>query len=168
MADTSGNRKKEDDIRALKRLDTETLRQGTQKGRKVIYVWDKAGIDFRQWFKWKYSASIYFISREKENMDLLHMGDFPYDRNDKINKGVESFQLAGTSTGVFVHHRSYKCPITGKSFKFITNLLETLLQHNNIVQFYSWEIRMNISIDGKRKESIKLNNKMYAKACPVI
>ena len=124
LADTSGKRKKEHDMRALKRLDTETLRQGTKIGRKVIYIWDKAGIDFRQWFKWKHSAGIYFISREKENMDLLLMENFSFDRNDNINQGVESFRPAATSTGVMVNHISYKCPITGESFKFITNLLD--------------------------------------------
>ena len=33
-------------MRALKRLDTDTLRQGAPKGRRVLWVWDKAGIDF--------------------------------------------------------------------------------------------------------------------------
>jgi hypothetical protein len=58
------------DLHALKRLDNQTLRQTAPKGRKVLYVWDKAGINFMQWFKWKHTAGIYFISREKENMDL--------------------------------------------------------------------------------------------------
>ena len=48
LADTSGTRKKEHDIHALKRLDIETLRQSAPKGRKVVCVWDKAGIDFIQ------------------------------------------------------------------------------------------------------------------------
>ena len=59
LADTSGNRKKEHDIRALKRLDKDTLRQSAPKGKKVLYIWDKAGIDFMQWFKWKYSLFNY-------------------------------------------------------------------------------------------------------------
>jgi hypothetical protein len=62
-------RKKEHDMRALKRQDIVALRQGAAKGRKVLYIWDRAGIDFRQWFKWKESG-IYFLSREKENMKL--------------------------------------------------------------------------------------------------
>lgn len=74
LADTSGNRKREHDTRALKRLDKDTLRQSAPKKRKVLYIWDKAGIDFMQWFKWKYGAGIYFVSREKQNMDLLMMG----------------------------------------------------------------------------------------------
>ena len=74
LADSSGQRKKEHNIRALKRLSIEALRQNAKKGEKVVYVWDKAGTDFMQWFKWKHSAGIYFISREKENMRLEVMG----------------------------------------------------------------------------------------------
>jgi len=66
LADTSGTRKREHDTRALKRLDIETLRQSAPKGRKVIYVWDRAGIDFLQWFIWKHVGGIYFVSREKK------------------------------------------------------------------------------------------------------
>ena len=46
LTDTSRTRKREHDTRALKRLEIETLRQSAPKGRKVIYVWDRAGIDF--------------------------------------------------------------------------------------------------------------------------
>jgi hypothetical protein len=38
------------------------------------------------WFKWKHGAGIYFISREKENIDLLMMGELPFDKKDPINK----------------------------------------------------------------------------------
>lgn len=41
------NRKKEREIRALKRQPTEALRQGATTGRKVLSIWDRAGIDFR-------------------------------------------------------------------------------------------------------------------------
>ena len=57
-------RKKEHDMHALKRLPMDALRQGAAKGRKVLYVWDRAGIDFRQWHHWKHSGGLYFLSRE--------------------------------------------------------------------------------------------------------
>jgi hypothetical protein len=122
VADTSGNRKKEHDIRALKRLDKDTLRQSAPKGKKVLYVWDKAGIDFMQWFKWKHSAGIYFISREKENMDLIMMGHMPFDRQDPINAGVLSYDYVGCSAGVSMFRVKYQCPVSGKRFNFVTNL----------------------------------------------
>ena len=122
LADTSGTRKREHDTRALKRLDKDTLRQLAPKGRKVLYVWDKAGIDFMQWFKWKYLAGIYFISREKENMDLMMMGHLPIDRRDPINAGVLSYDIVGCSAGVMMHRVKYQCPITGKKYNFVTSL----------------------------------------------
>ncbi|MBW2365303.1 MAG: transposase [Deltaproteobacteria bacterium] len=122
LADTSGNRKREHDTRALKRLDTDTLRQSAPKGRKVLYIWDKAGIDFMQWFKWKYSSGIYFISREKENMDLMMMGHLPIDRKDPINAGVLSYDIVGCSAGVTIHRVKYQCPVSGKEYSFVTSL----------------------------------------------
>jgi hypothetical protein len=122
LADTSGSRKREHDTRALKRLDIETLRQSAPKGRKVIYVWDRAGIDFFQWFKWKHLGGIYFISREKKNMDLMVMGDMGYDKKDPVNAGVQSYQLVGCSAGVTMRRVEYKCPISGDRYCFVTSL----------------------------------------------
>jgi len=122
LADTSGIRKREYDTRALKRLDNETLRQSAPKGRKVIYVWDKAGIDFFQWFKWKHAGGIYFISREKENMELMVMAELDYDMKDPINAGVIGYELVGCSAGVTMHRVVYKCPLSGKTYRFITSL----------------------------------------------
>jgi len=122
LADTSGIRKREHDTRALKRLDIKTLRQSAPKGRKVVYVWDKAGIDFFQWFKWKHTGGIYFVSREKENMELMVMAELGYDKKDPINVGVKSYELVGCSAGVTVHRVVYKCPISGETYSFVTSL----------------------------------------------
>ena len=122
LADTSGIRKREHDTRALKRLDIETLRQSAPKGRKVVYVWDRAGIDFFQWFKWKHTGGIYFVSREKKNMELMVMAELGYDKKDPINAGVQSYELVGCSAGVTVHRVVYKCPISGETYGFVTSL----------------------------------------------
>jgi hypothetical protein len=122
LADTSGIRKREHDTRALKRLDIETLRQSAPKGRKVVYVWDKAGIDFLQWFKWKHAGGIYFVSREKRNMELIVMAELGYDKKDPINAGVQSYELVGCSAGVSMHRVVYNCPISGETYKFVTSL----------------------------------------------
>jgi len=55
-------RDKEHDMRALKRQDVLTLRQGAARGCKVLYIWDRAGTAIREWFKWK-ERGIYFLSR---------------------------------------------------------------------------------------------------------
>ncbi|HKJ81874.1 MAG TPA: transposase [Ignavibacteriaceae bacterium] len=122
LADTSGTRKREYDTRALKRLEIETLRQSAPKGKKVIYVWDRAGIDFFQWFKWKHLGGIYFISREKKNMAPMVIGEMYYDKKDPINKGVQEFQIIGCAAGVMMHRVVYKCPISGDTFNFVTSL----------------------------------------------
>lgn len=122
LADTSGKRKREHDTRALKRLDIETLRQGAPKGRKVLYVWDKAGIDFLQWYKWKQAGGIYFLSREKKNMELIILANLDYDDTDPVNAGVQSYQLVGCSAGMSIYRVLYECPISGNTYSFITNL----------------------------------------------
>ena len=122
IADTSGARKREYDTRALKRLEIKTLRQSALKGRKVIYVWDRAGIDFLQWFKWKHLGGIYFISREKKNMRPMVIGEMYYDKKDPINKGVQEFQIIGCAAGVMMHRVVYKCPISGDTYTFVTSL----------------------------------------------
>ncbi len=122
LADTSGVRKREHDMHALKRLSLETLRQGAPKGRKVLYIWDRAGIDFSQWYKWKQTGGIYFISREKTNMRLLKLADLDFDRSDTVNKGVQSYELVGSTAGISQYRIKYKCPLTGKTYSFVTNL----------------------------------------------
>ncbi|MBF0235311.1 MAG: transposase [Desulfamplus sp.] len=121
-ADVSGGRKKEHDMRALKNLSHKELRQNAPKGRKVIYSWDKACIDFQQWFKWKRSAGIYFISQEKGNMKLHTLGVLDFDRTDDLNTGVLSYEVVGTSCGVSVNRIKYQDPVTGEIYVFITTL----------------------------------------------
>lgn len=122
LADTSGIRKREHDTRALKRLDIKTLRQQAPKSRKVLYVWDRAGIDFMQWFKWKHAGGIYFISREKKNMDLMVLAQLPYDMKKPVNAGVQSYELVGCSAGMAIYRVIYKCPLSGETYRFVTNL----------------------------------------------
>ena len=92
-------------MRGLKRLEIATLRQGAPKGRKVLHVWDRAGIDFRQWYKWKQGSGIYLLSRCKTNMALLPCGKLPFDGADAINAGVLRDELVGTATSGNRQHR---------------------------------------------------------------
>ena len=115
------SRKKEHDMRALKRMDIATLRQGAPKGRKVLHVWDRAGIDFRQWYRWKHGSGIYFLSRVKENMTLEVIGQRPVDYTDPRNQGVIADEIVSTSQGVSVRKITYHCVLSGRTFEFITN-----------------------------------------------
>lgn len=114
-------RLKEHDMRALKRLNVATLRQGAATGRKVLWVWDKAGIDFQQWHRWKQGSGIYLISRVKENMRLEVIGEKSFDPKDPVNQGVQFDQLVSTSQGVMMRRVTYQDPVSGEVFEFVTS-----------------------------------------------
>jgi hypothetical protein len=122
-ADHEGGLKKaEHDMHVLKRMSAKELRQGASKGRKVLYIWDCAGIDIRQWFNWKQSAGVYFLSCNKENMKITAYGPNPFDREDPLNAGVQSDELVtNASSGVTFRLIKYQCPQTGTPYEFISN-----------------------------------------------
>jgi hypothetical protein len=118
------HRKKEHDMRALKRLSIAQLRQGAPKGRKVLYVWDRAGIDFKQWYDWKQGSGIYVLSRCKENMDLTKCEDLPYDQSDPINAGILGDEVV-TGGGFTMRRITYHDPESGRTFQYLTNVIDS-------------------------------------------
>ena len=114
-------REHEHDMRALKRQSIEALRRGAPKGRKVLYVYDRAGIDFKAWEKWKQTGGIYFLSREKENMTLRVMNNLAWDHLDERNAGVKSDELCQSSSGVRVRRVTFEDPVSGTIHVFITD-----------------------------------------------
>jgi Transposase DDE domain len=119
---THAQGKKEHDMHALKRLELQTLRHHAPKGRKVLYAYDCAGIDFAQWHKWKHTGGVYFISLTKENMKL-EIIDNPIGPNGPSNAGIEADELVATSQHASVRRIRYTHPATGEQFEFITNEL---------------------------------------------
>ena len=115
--------KKEHDMHVLKRLDVQVLRQQAPQGRKVLYVWDKAGIDFLAWHRWKHAHGLYFVSLEKENMDLQVTGLPDWDRKDPINAGIQKVEFVAGGAGVLVRRIHYVEPVTGVEYVFITSEL---------------------------------------------
>jgi hypothetical protein len=116
----AGN-KKEHDIKALKRLDIDTLRMGAATGKKVLWVYDRAIIDFNQWYRWKHTSGIYVITREKDNMKLRVIGKYDYDKGDPRNNGVVDDQMVSNSGGTMIRRVSYIDPVSGKKYRFLTN-----------------------------------------------
>ena len=114
-------KKKEHDMHFLKRLRPAELRLGAARGKKVVHIWDRAGIDFRQWFDWK-CKGIYMVSQEKTNMKLTVLGENKVDRSLPCNAGVISDQLVGSSCGVQLRRIVYRDPVEGTEYCFITNL----------------------------------------------
>lgn len=149
VAESGGTRKREHDMRALKRMDADILRRGTPQGRKVIWVWDRAGIDALQWQKWKQQHGIYFISRAKDNMTLEKASELEFDADDPINHGVTSFTLVTVNSQILrcVHYRD---PATGKRFVFLTSL--TTIPPGVIAVIYKsrWDIEKTFD-ETKRK-----------------
>jgi len=136
-------RKKEHDMRALKRMDIVALRQGAPKGRKVLYIWDRAGIDFVQWHKWKQGSGIYMLSRTKANLKLLPCGNLTFDGSNEINAGVLRDELVGTATsGLMVRRITFHDVVAGRDFEFLTNVLESAVPPGVLAQLYRmrWEI----------------------------
>lgn len=156
VGEQSSRRVKEHDMHAIKRQETDALRQGAPKGTKVIMVWDKAGIDFGYWQKVKRSAGLYFISREKENMDLQRMGNISFDRNDSRNDGVvaDEFVGPGSSGGAMLRRVTYLDPVQGNRYVYITT--EMNLPPGIIALLYKhrWDIE---------KVFDELKNKLYEK-----
>ena len=113
-------KKKEHDMKALKRFDRKLLRMGTPTGRKVLWSYDRAIIDFFQWYKWK-RMGIYVVTREKDNMNLQIIGNYDFDRDDPRNNGVISDQMVtASSSGTMVRRVTYIDPVSGKEYRFLT------------------------------------------------
>ena len=136
---SDGTKKKPHDMGVLKRMEIESLKQGARKGQKVLYVWDRACIDFTQWMRWKHNNAIYFLSRTKENMVKEVIGDIPFDRDDAQNSGVFKNQfIAGVEAMRMI---TYHDAETSETFEFITNLHHSI-PPGVIVQLYRmrWDI----------------------------
>lgn len=114
-------REHEHDMRALKRQTIEALRRGARKGRKVLYVWDRAGIDFRAWQRWKHVGGVYFLSREKENMNLRPKEDLTWEKSDPRNNGVQSDNKCESASGVVLRRIVFEDPVSMTLHVFLTN-----------------------------------------------
>jgi hypothetical protein len=126
-------RRKEHDIRGLKRSGAHALRQGVAKGRKLLMVWDSAAIDFGFWQKLKQGHGVYFLCRDKD-VEKIRCGDRPWDRDAHINEGVIADRQVSSSanSGYLVRIIEFEDPASGKRHRFITNemtLAPGLLAH---------------------------------------
>ena len=116
-------KKKEHEITTLKQIGGKALRMGEPKGIKVIQVYDPAVIDYNEWFKWKKGHGLYILTLEKSNSALQVLGEPDWDKTDERNRGVINDELVGPSNGTVMRRVTYKDPLTGKIYRFITNEL---------------------------------------------
>lgn len=129
----------EHDMSALKRVKPKGLRQGVPKGKRVLIVYDKAGIDFAYWKRCRQECAVYFISRMKENMVFDWIESVPCDPSDARNHGVTEDRRVRTREGHLVRLVSYTDPQTGEYYEFLTNEMD--LPPGVIVELYRrrWE-----------------------------
>lgn len=113
-------KKKEHEIKAIKRIGGRALRLDAPKGTKVIHVYDPAIIDYREWYKWKQGHGVYIITREKSNSKLLTLDLRSWDKNDPRNAGVISDELVGPFNGHSMRRVRYTDPVSGQSYSFLT------------------------------------------------
>lgn len=137
-------RRKEHDMRGLKRQTIDQLRQGAPRGKKVIWLWDPAGINLQEWWRWKQAGGIYFITPTKKNM-LIEEGRAPaeFDRDAEVNAGVVADSLwGGSSQGVSMRVVDYEDPLTGKAYQFLTSLTDFNIPPGVIAHLYRmrWDI----------------------------
>ena len=114
----------EHDMSALKRITPKGLRQGVLKGKRVIIVYDKAGIDFAYWKRCRQECALYFISRVKENMVFDWIESVPWDQSDARNHGVTEDRRVRTREGHLLRIVYYTDPQTGEKYEFLTNELD--------------------------------------------
>ena len=138
LADFSA-RKKEHDARALKRQSVAQLRQGAGKGRKVMWVWDKAGVDLPFWQERK-ASGIYFLSQRKTGMRLELEQERAIDVTQPINQGVQRDRVVRDRRGLRVREITFENPCDGKVYVYLTN--EMTLEPGLLVLLYKtrWEI----------------------------
>ena len=138
---SDGTRKKPHDLGTIKKMDIESLRQGARRGQKVLYVWDRAIIDFSSWMRWKHNNGIYFVTRSKKNMNKEVIGNISVDGADAQNSGVISDQLIEAGGAEALRMITYHDAEIDETFEFITNLRSSL-PPGMVVQLYRmrWDI----------------------------
>ncbi len=130
----------EHDMSMLKRLKPSGLRHKVPKGKRVIIVYDKAGIDFGYWKRCRQECAVYFLSRPKDGTIFGWLDPRTIDRSDPRNGGVVEDQSVITRTGLLLRLIRYTEPENGRAYDFITN--EPELPPGVLVELYRrrWEL----------------------------
>ena len=110
----------EHDMSVPERLKPRGLRHAVPKGRRVLVVYDKAGIDFDFWKRCRHECAVYFISRVKEGMVHDSIASLPA-RQDPRDHGVTDDRRVQTRDGHPLRIIRHTAPETGQTYEFLTN-----------------------------------------------
>lgn len=141
LAQTHSSKKREHDMTMIKRCEVNTLRNNAPKGEKVLYLWDKACIDYAHWERLKRTAGVYFCTLEKATSVVEVIRDHLFlDATNPQNEGIEKDQLVGTSKGYEIRRIVYTNPEDGVTYTYLTN--EFTLPPSILVMLYKhrWDI----------------------------
>ena len=129
----------EHDMSMLKRIKAKGLRQEVPKGKRVLIVYDKAGIDFAFWKGSCRRCAVYFVSRVKDDMVYDWIQSRVVNRRDKRNRGVTEDRRVMTRDGHPMRIIRYTEPESGEAYEFLTNEMD--LPPGVIVELYRrrWE-----------------------------
>lgn len=140
LSQPDAGKKKAHDITIIRRATTAALRNGAAKGRKVIYAWDKACIDYHLWHKLKHNSGVYFITREKANSKAEVCSRNLIDLTDPRNEGILSDHLVGTSNGVQLRRIIYNDPCDGTTYTYLSNEMTVPAHQLVIIYKCRWDI----------------------------
>ena len=155
----------EHDMSVLQRLRPAGLRHGVPKGRRVLIVYDKAGIDFDFWKRCRHECAVYFISRVKAGMVYDWIESRVLDRRDPRNHGVSEDRVIMTREGHPMRIVSYTDPASGQGYEFLTN--EPDLPAGVIAELYRrrWDVeKVFDEIKNKLGEKKAWGTSLVAKA----
>ena len=133
-------KKRTHDITVIKRASREHLRNNASKGRKILYVWDKACIDYGVWSRLKHTAGIYFITREKSNSAATVSSANLIDPNDTRNEGIESDHFVSPSYGEALRRITYIDPADDTTYTYLTNEMKLPAHQLVIIYKQRWDI----------------------------
>ena len=111
----------EHDMSVMERLKPKGLRQAVPKGKRVLVVYDRAGIDLGFWKRCRHENAVYFLSRAKSNMIFEWVDERPWDLADQRNRGVLHDQWVLSREGHRLRLIEYRDPESGKEYQFLTN-----------------------------------------------
>jgi len=155
----------EHDMSVLKRLKPTGLRQGVAKGRRVLVVYDKAGIDFDYWKRCRHERAVYFLSRVKEGMVYDWLDSAEVDAQDPRNRGVTQDRRILTREGHRMRIICYTEPVLGQAYEFLTN--EPDLPAGVLAELYRrrWEVeKVSDEIKNKLRERKAWGTSLVAKS----
>ena len=141
LAQPEDGKKSEHDMKMLKRLELEELRDLAPKGTKVLWLWDRAVIDYEFWLTAKSRKGVYFATLEKSNSVTKFIREHAIiDYSDGRSEGVMSDRMVESSKGFEIRQIIYINPADGVEYCYLTN--EYTLPAWTIVLLYKhrWDI----------------------------